>query len=202
MTKTFVQRIKDVYADAQATRHISAIRTDSLNHPEVKRVYNAIPAAYKRDPKWDSINQRHATPPTHIYIDASIYSNTVTISLVLNGLENLKDDKRLSRLLTTYLTPEWEAKPTTDQTWSDSHKGRSYEFTKEVPHNTKETHPSVRWLRKNEKVWELNDHMKKPMRIRVLINAYVKEDNQSCRIEVTEVREEIIKTEIKRLVCA
>jgi hypothetical protein len=147
----------------------------------------------------------------------------VTIGIAINDLENLglcdceedcadapldeiasnpKTDKRLARLLRVYLTPEWEALPRRDIADNEAFRGRIWEFTKYVPVTTKETHPSVRWLRKADRVWDLDDHMKKPMKIRILVSGYVKSDNKTCRIETVEVREETVRTEVKRLVCA
>lgn len=199
---TFAQRIKEATLDAAAQRHRNAVRTESLAHPEVKRTYDAIPAAYKRQPKWDYNAQKYNTAPARIYIDVASYSNMVTIGITLNGLKDLKKDKRLTNLLAVYMSDGWDAKPTTDNTWSEEHRGRTFEFVREVPVTTKETHPSVKWLRKQGRTWDLDAHMNSPLKIRVVISAYVKEDNETCRIEVTEVREEVVRTEVKRLVCA
>jgi hypothetical protein len=200
---TFAQRIKEATLDAAAQRHMNAVRTESLTHPEVKRAYDAIPAAYKRQPKWCSKTNDYVGPNQYIYIDVASYSNMVTINITLNGLKDLKKDKRLTSLLATFLTPEWTAQPTTDCTWSEQSRGRVFSFYREVsPHRVQPTHPSVKWLRKQGRTWNLDAHMNNPLRIRVVINAYVKEDNETCRIEVTEVREEVVRTEVKRLVCA
>lgn len=220
--QTFAQRIKADTATNAGIRHMMAIRAESINHPEVKRVFNAIPAAYKREQQWDDEKHKYVGDNQRIYLDASQYGSTVNISMMLNDLDNLGrcdcnhdcadapldeiagnryTDKRLARLLKVYLTPDWEAWPRNDLA-TDYARGRTWEFTKDVPILTKETHPSVKWLRKNDKVWDLDDHMKKPLRIRVVISGYVRGDNTTCRIEVVEVREEVIKTEVKRLVCA
>lgn len=202
-TQTFAQRIKADATTNAGIRHMMAIRAENINHPEVKRVFDAIPAAYKKERGWCNKAMDYVGPNQKIYVDASQHSSIVSIYITIYDLDNLKTDKRLSRLLTNYLTPEWEAMPTTDNAGSERYRGRTYTFNKTVPTHIKETHPSVRWLRKADKQsWDLNDHMNKPLTIRVSISGYVKEDNQTCRIEVVEVREEIIKTEIKRLVCA
>jgi hypothetical protein len=201
-TQTLAQRIKADRISNMATRHMMAIRAENIAHPEVKRVFNAIPAAYKRERNWCNKAMDYVGPNQKIYVDASQHSSIVSIYITIYDLDNLKTDKRLSRLLTNYLTPEWVAMPTTDNAGSERYRGRTYTFNKEVPVHTKETHPSVRWLRKNDKTWDLDDHMKKPLTIRVSVSGYVKEANTSCRIEVVEVREEMVRTEVKRLVCA
>jgi hypothetical protein len=201
-TQTFAQRIKNDRISNAAARHMQTVRSDNITHPEVKRVFDAIPAAYKKERGWCGKAMDYVGPNQHIYVDASQYASVVSISIVINDLDSIKDDKRLLRLLSLYLTPEWTAMPTKDQTYSNNHRGRSYEFTKEVPLHISASHPSVKWLRKSDRVWELDDFFKKPLTIRMFITGYVKEDNESCRIEVVEVREEVIKTEVKRLVCA
>ena len=200
--QTFAQRVKADTTTNAGIRHMMVIRSDNIAHPEVKRVFNAIPAAYKRERNWCNKAMDYVGPNQKIYVDASQHSSIVSIYITIYDLDDLKTDKRLSRLLTTFLTPEWVAMPTTDNAGSERYRGRTYTFNKTTPIHTKESHPSVKWLRKNEKTWDLDDHMKKPLTIRVSVSGYVKEANTTCRIEVVEVREEVIKTEVKRLVCA
>lgn len=201
-THTFAQRLKKDTTTNAAIRHMMAIRAENIAHPEVKRVFNDIPAAYKREQQWDDNLCKYVGPNQKIYVDASQHSSIVSIYITIYDLDDLKTDKRLSRLLTTFLTPEWVAMPTTDNAGSERYRGRTYTFNKTAPIHTKESHPSVKWLRKANKTWDLDDHMKKPLTIRVCVSGYVKEANTTCRIEVVEVREEVIKTEVKRLVCA
>ena len=203
MAKTFAQRVKDDRTSNATVRHMQLIRSENILHPEVKRTFDAIPAEYRRERTWDSKKQDYVGPNQYVYIDASQYASTVTISLSLYGLSNLKTDKRLARLLDHFITSEWTAKPTIDNTYSPKTPGRTYEVFKEVPtHRISESHASIKWLRKNDRVWDLDHHLKTPLVIRVLINAYVKEDSETCRVEIAEVREEVVRTEIKRLVCA
>lgn len=222
-TYTLAQRIKNDRLSNAAMRHLMTVRGDNINHPEVKRVWNAIPASYKTEQQWDSDLCKYVGDNQHLYLDASQHSSAVTIGISISDLENLglcdceedcadapleeiasnpKTDKRLARLLKVYLTPEWEALPRRDIAENEAHRGRIWEFTKYVPINTKESHPSVEWMRKNDRAWALDDHMKNPLKIRVFISGFVKSDNKTCRIETVEVREETIKTEVKRLVCA
>jgi hypothetical protein len=203
MAKTFAQRIKEDRLTNATNRHMHALRGDNLYHPELKRTYDAIPAAYKRERKWCSKTNDYVGPNQYIYIDASMYESRVGIAVSLYDLKDIKTDKRLTSLLATFLTPEWTAQPTTDCTWSEQSRGRVFSFYREVsPHRVQPTHPSVKWLRKNERTWDLDEYLKKPLRIEVRINAYVKSDNETCRIEVVEVKEEVVRTEVKRLVCA
>jgi hypothetical protein len=203
MAKTFAQRVKDDLTSNASVRHMQAIRSENIMHPEVKRTFDAIPAAYRRERKWCGKKQDYVGPNQYVYLDASMYGSTVTLSISLHGLSNLKTDKRLARLLDHFITPEWTCKPTVDNTYSAKTPGRTYEVFKEVPtHRLSESHASMKWLRKNNRTWDLDHHLKTPLLIRVLINAYVKEDNETCRVEIAEVREEVVRTEIKRLVCA
>lgn len=203
MAKTFAQRVKEDRLTNAATRHMQVIRGENILHPEVKRTYDAIPAAYKREQRWDTEQRKYIGPDQRIYIDASQYGSTVNIGITLYGLSSIKTASRLTRLLAVFLTPEWTAKPTADNTYSEQHKGRTFAFEREVsPHRVQPTHPSIKWLRKHDRVWDLDSYMNKPLTIRVTINAYVKENSPTCRIEVAEVREEVVRTEVKRLVCA
>lgn len=222
-TYTLAQRIKNDRLSNAAMRHLMTIRGDNITHPEVKRVWNALPASYKTEQQWDSDLCKYVGDNQHLYLDASQHSSVVTLGISINDLENLglcdceedcadapleeiarnpKTDKRLARLLKVYLTPEWEALPRRDIAENEAHRGRIWEFIKYVPINTKESHPSVEWMRKNDRAWALDDHMKNPLKIRVFISGFVKSDNKTCRIETVEVREETVKTEVKRLVCA
>jgi len=221
MANTFAQQVKQSNLDNAGIRHMMAIRAENVNHPALKEAFHAIPAVYRREPKYDPVKGAYTSPHTGVYVDSSQHSSVVTISIVLNDLTDFgclcdedgkptttaqmaddpKADKRLTRLLKVYLG-EWEAEIPTHNTWSADNKGIRFTFFKDVPVTTKETHPSVRWLRKHDKVWDLNHHMGNPLRVRICINGYLQKENATCRIEVTEVREETVRTLVKRLVCA
>jgi len=204
MARTFAQRIKEDRITNAAVRHVQALRSENLLHPEVKASYDAIPAAYKRERKWDSKKADYVGPNQNIYIDASQYGSKVHISINLYDLKGIKNDRRLTTLLEKiWAGDDWVAQPTTDCTYSEKFRGRVFSFIREVPPRLlADNHPSVKWLRKHGHTGDLNDFLKKPLVIKVSVHAYVKEENETCRIEVTEVREEVVRTEVKRLVCA
>jgi hypothetical protein len=61
--------------------------------------------------------------------------------------------------------------------------------------------PAARWLEKNAYFWH-DDKTTLPVEISIFISAYVKQDSDSCRIEVVERIEEVVIKEVKRIVCA
>lgn len=204
MAKTFAQRVKEDRITNATSRHMQTIRSENLLHPEVKVAYDAIPAAYKRERKWDSKTNDYVGPNQHIYLDASQYASTVTINISLYDLKDIRNDRRLTTLLEKiWAGDDWVAQPTTDCTYSEQYRGRVYSFVREVPPRVlADNHPSVKWLRKHGRTWELDEFLKKPLTITLRVSGFVKSDNETCRIEVVEVKEEMVRTEVKRLVCA
>jgi hypothetical protein len=95
MAKTFAQRVKEDRITNASQRHMHLLRSENLLHPEVKVAYDAIPAAYKRERKYDYTKGDYVGPNQHIYLDASQYAPTVTINIRLYDLKDIKNDKGL-----------------------------------------------------------------------------------------------------------
>jgi hypothetical protein len=103
----------------------------------------------------------------------STYGNVVFISLTMYDLDSFKD-KQLTSILERFL--DWKA------TTSD--------FTSGVPNK------DFRFDKKchDDKVGDFE--------ISVAVYAYVKSDSPLCRIVVTGVTEEVVRKEVKQIVCA
>ena len=104
----------------------------------------------------------------------SCFSNSVFISLAMSDLDSFKD-KRFTNLIERFI--DWETS-TTDYTSTD------------VPNK------DVRFEQKNY------DHKVGSFTIYVTVMAYVKSDSPLCRIVVTGVTEEVVRKEVKQIVCA
>ena len=103
----------------------------------------------------------------------STYGNTVFISVVMHDLDSFKD-----KLLTTTLERFLDWKATTN------------DFTSGVPN--KDFRFDKRFT--DDKLGEFE--------ISVAVYAYVKADSPLCRIVVTGVTEEVVRKEVKQIVCA
>lgn len=111
-----------------------------------------------------------------ISISVSDWSDCVYFALILDKLDSLKDDPRLLRVLEPFTTPDWKAE-TSD--WAGgSEPNRDYKFTQRI---VRDGEPSLT--------------------IFVNVNAYARSDSPTCRI-VTSVREEVVKKEERRIICA
>ncbi|MFN9113950.1 MAG: hypothetical protein ACK5XN_28110, partial [Bacteroidota bacterium] len=103
----------------------------------------------------------------------SVFSNSVFINLHMFDLDSFKD-KRFTNLLERFI--DWEA--TTN------------DYTHHLPNK------DVRFDKRcyDDKVGDFT--------ISVQIMAYVKPDSPLCRIVVTGVTEEVVRKEVKQIVCA
>lgn len=103
----------------------------------------------------------------------STYGNTVFISMNMYELDSFKD-KQLTNVLEKFL--EWNA---TTSEYCHSTPNKDFRFNK-----------------------MFTDEKAGPFEISVAVYAYVKEDSPLCRIVVTGVTEEIVRKEVKQIVCA
>lgn len=167
--------------DAIANVHRAALRVRVLEAPAVQAIMQLFPRSMRKD----------------VRIDCSDYSNTVTFSLYMRDLDSLKD-RRLMRALDAFVSdPDWIAS-SNDYTYETPN--RDYRFNKKtsipMPANA-----HARWLEKHCYFWH-EDKTTLPVEIQIFISAYVKQDSDSCRIEVVERIEKVIVEEVKRIVCA
>lgn len=143
----------------------------------------------------------------HPWVTTSEYSAEVSLGLTLRELESFKDG-RLTKLLSAFAGDEWTA-TTTDYTYDQPN--RDYRFTMEIEapladlldeqrrglRLTAAEQRSLAWLREQAPY-----EVPRTVLLTVCIYAYVKADSDACRIEVVGIEEEVIKKEIKRIVCA
>lgn len=106
-------------------------------------------------------------------LSLSTYGNTVFISVILHDLDSFKD-KALTSVLERFL--DWNTS-TSDCTSGVPNK--DFRFDKRC-----------------------HDEKAGDFEISVAVYAYVKADSPLCRIVVTGVTEEIVRKEIKQIVCA
>lgn len=137
----------------------------------------------------------------HPWVNTSEYNAEVSLGLTLRELESFKDE-RLTKLLERFAGDEWRSS-TTDYTYD--RPNRDYRFTRELDDPLR--HPALRltaaerrslaWLREQAPY-----EVPRTVLLTVGIYAYVKADSDACRIEVVGIEEEVIKREVKRIVCA
>ena len=103
----------------------------------------------------------------------STYGNVVFISMVMHDLDSFKD-KKLTSILERFL--DWN---TTTHDFTSGLPNKDFRFDKKFT---------------DDKVGEFE--------ISVAVYAYVKADSPLCRIVVTGVTEEVVRREVKQIVCA
>lgn len=158
--------------------HRSALRIHIVDAPEVRAILKMFPVRQRKD----------------VSIYASSYNNGVTFSLSLRDLDSMKANT-LTRVLESF-ADGWQAE-TRDYTYEVPN--RDFVFTKRMPVTLKENNAHVRWLTTHG-YRNAGDPLM--AEITVYVSAYVKADSDSCRIEVVERKEEVVMTEVKRIVCA
>lgn len=158
--------------------HETAIRTELARHPAVKATLALFPPKLR----------------DKVRLSISDYSNSVQFSLTMDSLDSFKD-KGLLKILERFAEGDWGSR-STDYTGSDT-PNRDFHFNRAVtwaPKPSKHT----RWLAVNCGEY----YIPKEFEIYVGIYTYVKSDSPLCRMVVTEVKEEVVRKEIKQIVCA
>lgn len=170
------------YRDTLAAMHHAALKPQVARSPEVRAVLRMLPPALRTsDTTYVSINSYGAKHEVYIYAH-------------LRNLDNFKDDPRLARVLERFTdAPEvWEAN-TTDWT-GNTLPNRDYRFTRTTPWVTDMRSPHARWLAEH-------GDLPTSLYISVTLAAYVRSDSPTCRIVTTGIKEEIVRREIKEIVC-
>lgn len=178
-----IKRHKDLRAKEQ---HRAVLHDACMRLPEVKRAFALLTRATSENNPWP-------------WLSVGAYSPTVDIGVSTRDLASFKDPALL-RLLSRFAGDEWTSE-TTDYTYAEPN--RDYRFKREI-HNplsalrlTAAERRSLAWLEARN-WWDIP----KVCTLTVVVYAYVKADSDACRIEVVGVEEEVIKKEIKRIVCA
>ena len=161
-------------AEAEARRVM--LRTALIKQPEVQEALRMLPASIK--------------PTLHIH--QYMHSNDVGLYVTLRELKSFKD-KRLLNLLAKF-DGDWEAK-TNDYTYSGA-PNRDFTFSQRHAWLHPTGDRNVTWLRKH------GLDVPYSFTLEVCISAYVKSDSPLCRVETVGFEEKVVKTEIKKIVCA
>lgn len=180
-----IKRHKDLRTTEQ---HRTVLHDACMRLPEVKRAFalltRALPAGDSQPWPWLSVGT---------------YTPTVDIGVSVRNLDSFKDVSLL-RLLSQFAGDEWTPE-TADHTYAAPN--RDYRFKREIPNPlsglrlTAAERRSLAWLDEHSP-WAVP----KVCTLTVAVYAYVKADSDACRIEVVGVEEEVIKKEVKRIVCA
>jgi hypothetical protein len=167
---------------AQRNAHQASLRPHLLSAPEVRAALAAL---------------KHTMPKQHaeLGVYVSDYAHTVYLTLKLNNLNSLKD-KVLAKVLLPFVGDEAWRSHTNDYTFGEE-PNRDFSFERGVRVPIVRKTPAVRWLQRHT---GMGDAVY--MSLNVRISAYVKQDSDSCRIEVVERIEEVVIKEVKRIVCA
>lgn len=179
----FTRKLREAKANLAANRHVRNLRALVVQHPAIKEAFNMLPPAQRAD----------------AWLSAAEYDTSVCIGVSLRGLPSFKAPA-LQRVIERFLTPEWTAS-TMDFTFTDN-PNRDFKFTRVVPFTDEQNdamarHPSARWLNAHG----YTSMIPRSLSLSVSVYAYVKADSPTCRVVVTGVKEEVIRTETKAIVC-
>lgn len=185
---TLAATIKRHKGQRATEQHRTVLHDACLRLPEVKRAFALLTRAL---PAGDS--------QTWPWLSVGTYTPTIDIGVSMRNLSSFKDPALL-RLLSKFAGDEWTPE-TSDYTYDVPN--RDYRFRREL-HNplsalrlTAAERRSLAWLEARDQ-W----FIPKVCTLTVAVYAYVKADSDACRIEVVGVEEEVIKKEVKRIVCA
>jgi hypothetical protein len=192
-TALFKAALDSVKRRAIIAQHKRVLYAAFVRLPQVKPIFVTLAKA--------------ALGGEHPWVNTSEYSAEVSLGLTLRELESFKDE-RLTKLVSAFAGDEWTA-TTTDYTYDPPN--RDYRFTMEIEapladlldeqrrglRLTAAEQRSLAWLREQAPY-----EVPRTVLLTVGIYAYVKADSAACRIEVVGIEEEVIKKEIKRIVCA
>ena len=180
-----IKRHKDLRTTEQ---HRTVLHDACTRLPEVKRAFalltRALPAGDSQPWPWLSVGT---------------YTPTLDIGVSVRNLDSFKDVSLL-RLLSQFAGDEWTPE-TSDHTYAAPN--RDYRFKREIPNPlsalrlTAAERRALAWLEEHDR-W----YIPQVCTLTVGVYAYVKADSDACRIEVVGVEEEVIKREVKRIVCA
>lgn len=168
------------HRDAQAAAHHAALKPQVVRSPQLRDVLRMLPPELR------------TSENTYISINSYGAKHEVYIYVYLRDLSSFKDDPRLTRVLERFAGDEWTA-DTTDWT-GNTLPNRDYRFTRTTPWVTDMRSPHARWLA------EYGD-LPTSLMVSVTLAAYVRSDSPTCRIVTTGIKEEIVRREIREIVC-
>lgn len=171
--KTLQHKLNEAAQEVRASVARAAIRPTLLRQPEVRKIYNQFPRTLRNV----------------VGLGAAHYSDEVYLHCYMYDLESFKD-KQLLKVIEPFA--DWDSHV---NDYTTSAPNRDFQFTKtfEWQHDTR-----TAAYKKLVKMGMLPTHYT----IRVGIYSYVKSDSPLCRVVVEGVKEEVVRTEIKKIVCA
>lgn len=173
-----MNKIQSAQRNATIAAHQSAIRVELARHPVVRNILMCFPPALRA-----AVSMR-----------ISEYSDGVNFTLTMRDLESFKD-KKLTKLLACFSGDEWRAQ-TNDYAHSDT-PNRDFSFYADFPWTPKPS-KHTRWIEANCGEY----HVPTTFKVNVSLFTYVKSDSPTCRIVVEGYEEEVVRKEIKKIVCA
>jgi hypothetical protein len=170
------RQIKEAARTSIIHANEALLRATLPNHPEVRKVLASIPRRLRKD----------------LSISNSSFSSNFFIYMSMRELPSFKH-LGLQRVLERFA--DWDANTRDHTENSDNVPNRDYHFSKEFAwsHDMRKRH--VKYLASNYVLPET-------FKVTVVIMAYVKPDSDACHLEVVEVKEEVVRKEVKRIVCA
>lgn len=175
-----MNRFQIAHRNATIAAHRSAIRIELARHPAVKNILKMFPPAMRKD----------------VRMQVGEFHDGVSFSLRLSDLDSFKD-KKLTKLLAKFAGDEW-ASQTNDYTYDTPN--RDFHFNRDIPWTPKPS-KHTRWFDKATEDTGYN-HTPTSFRVSVSLFTYVKSDSPTCRIVVEGYEEEVVRKEIKKIVCA
>lgn len=172
-----MNKIQSAQRNSVIALHKQAIRVELARHPEIKNILKMFPPALRKD----------------VGLRVSDFGDGVNFSLRIQDLESFKD-KKLNKLLAKFAGDEW-ASQTNDYT--NDMPNRDFHFNRDVPWTPKPS-KHTRWIEANCGAY----HIPHTFRVTVSLFTYVKSDSPTCRIVVEGYEEEVVRKEIKKIVCA
>ena len=173
-----MNKFQFAHRNATIKAHEAAIRAELARHPAVKQTLSLFPPKLR----------------DQVRLHVSDYSNTMQFTLTMSDIDSFKD-KALIKLLTKFADDEWQTH-SRDWTHGDT-PNRDFAFTRKVTWTPKPSR-HTRWIATNCGEY----YVPISFDIDVRLFTYVKSDSPLCRMVVTEVKEEIVRKEIKQIVCA
>lgn len=172
-----MNRFQIAHRNATIAAHRSAIRVELARHPAVKKILAMFPPVLRNE----------------VRMQVGEFHDGVSFSLRLSDLNSFKD-RKLTNLLAKFAGDEW-ASQTNDYTFDTPN--RDFHFNREIPWTPKPS-KHTRWIEANCGAY----HIPTSFRVSVSLFTYVKSDSPTCRIVVEGYEEEVVRKEIKKIVCA